>query len=49
MDVITAFLNGTLYEEIFMEIPNGFLHASDITKGYKNTKALFGLKQAPKA
>ena len=49
MDVITAFLNGTLLEDIYMEIPNGFPNAGDITKVCKINKALYGLKQAPKA
>ena len=49
MDVITAFLNGTLNEEIYMEIPDGFPFAGDATKVCKIKKALYGLKQAPKA
>ena len=31
MDVITAFLNGTITEELFMEIPDGFPKADDPT------------------
>lgn len=44
MDVKTAFLNGTLNEEIYMEIPEGI----NVTSGQvcKLNKALYGLKQA---
>lgn len=44
MDVKTAFLNGKLDEEIFMEVPKGV----DCNKNYvcKLNKALYGLKQA---
>jgi len=49
MDVKTAFLNGELEEEIFMECPEG-LH--DITEpGYacRLVKAIYGLRQSPRA
>jgi hypothetical protein len=49
MDVITAFLNGKLNEEVLMEIPEGFPGAGDQTKVCKFNRALYGLKQAPKA
>ena len=49
MDVITAFMNGTISEEILMEIPDGFLGVDDPTKICKINRALYGLKQAPKA
>ena len=49
LDVITAFLNGTLQEDIFMEVPDGFPSADDISKVCKVNKALYGLKQSPKA
>ena len=43
-----AFLNSTLHEEIFMEIPPGFPFAGNSSKVCKINKALYGLKQAPK-
>jgi hypothetical protein len=49
MDVVTAFLNGFLEEEIYMEIPDGFPGAGDPTKVCKINRALYGLKQAPKS
>jgi len=49
MDVITAFLNGTIQKEILMEILEGFLGAGDPTKICKINRALYSLKQAPKA
>jgi len=49
MDVVTAFLNDTLHEDIYMEIPEGFPSAGNIMKVCKINRALYGLKQAPKA
>eukprot|EP00253_Pinus_taeda_P026059 PITA_26059 len=49
MNVKSAFLNGELKEEVYMEQPEGF----DLTEGKdlvcKQKKALYGLKQAPRA
>ena len=48
MDVKTAFLNGDLEEEIYMEQPEGFSAPGQEKKVYKLVKSLYGLKQAPK-
>ena len=48
MDVITAFLNGDLDEEIYMDQPEEFVKHGQESKVCKLTKSLYGLKQAPK-
>ena len=48
MDVKTAFLNGDLEEEIYMEQPEGFIVPGQEKKVCKLVKSLYGLKQAPK-
>ena len=48
MNVKTAFLNGDLDEEIYMEQPEGFKVKGQEHKVYKLVKSLYGLKQAPK-
>ena len=49
MDVKCAFINGYLNEEVFVEQPKGFedLHFLDHVLRLK--KALYGLRQAPRA
>ena len=48
MDVVTAFLNGDLDEDVFMAVPEGL--SSDLTKSKvcKLRKSLYGLKQSPR-
>jgi hypothetical protein len=49
MDVKSAFLNGYLQEEVYVEQPKGFVEARFPNHVYKPKKALYGLKQAPRA
>jgi hypothetical protein len=48
MDVITAFLNPVLQEEVYMELPKG-ASASGRKLYCRLKKSLYGLKQAPRA
>ncbi|GAB2265737.1 hypothetical protein Dimus_037845 [Dionaea muscipula] len=48
MDVKTAFLNGDLEEEMYMEQPEGFIAPGHERKVCRLVKSLYGLKQAPK-
>ena len=48
MDVKTAFLNGELDEEIYMDQPEGFIADGQENKVCRLIKSLYGLKQAPK-
>jgi len=54
MDVVTAFLNPVLSEDVYMELPPGFEQldsdsdSDNIKRFIKLNKALYGLKQAPR-
>nr|GEY33922.1 hypothetical protein [Tanacetum cinerariifolium] len=49
MDVKTAFLHGSLKEDVYVCQPEGFIDADHPSHVYKLKKALYGLKQAPRA
>ncbi|GJX94635.1 putative ribonuclease H-like domain-containing protein [Tanacetum coccineum] len=49
MDVKSAFLNGTIEEEVYVHQPPGFVDPAHPNKVYKVIKALYGLHQAPRA
>ncbi|GJZ03078.1 putative ribonuclease H-like domain-containing protein [Tanacetum coccineum] len=49
MDVKSAFLYGTIKEEVYVTQPPGFKDPDHPDKVYKVVKALYGLHQAPKA
>ena len=49
MDVKSAFLNGVLKGEVYVEQPPSYEVASEENKVYRLKRSLYGLKQAPRA
>ncbi|CAL8157460.1 unnamed protein product [Prunus armeniaca] len=49
MDVKSAFLNGVLNEEVYLEQPHGYVKRGEEKKVFKLRKALYVLKQSPRA
>ncbi|GJX04943.1 putative ribonuclease H-like domain-containing protein [Tanacetum coccineum] len=49
IEAISAFLNGTIDEEVYVSQPPGFVDPDHSKKDYKVVKALYGLHQAPRA
>ncbi|GJW31394.1 retrovirus-related pol polyprotein from transposon TNT 1-94 [Tanacetum coccineum] len=49
MDVKTAFLHGSLKENVYVCQPEGFIDVDHPSHVYKLKKALYGLKQVPRA
>jgi hypothetical protein len=49
MDVKSAFLNGPIKEEVYVEQPSGFEDGEYPSHVYKLSKALYELKQGPRA
>nr|GEZ60100.1 retrovirus-related Pol polyprotein from transposon TNT 1-94 [Tanacetum cinerariifolium] len=49
MDVKTAFLHGSLKEDVYVCQPEGFINVDHPSHVFKLKKALYGLKQAPRA
>ena len=49
MNVKSAFLNGDLKEEVYVCQPPSYVIAREEGKVYRLDKALYGLRQAPRA
>lgn len=49
LDVKTTFLNGEIQEEVYVSHPEGFVKKGQEQLVYKLIKALYGLRQAPRA
>ncbi|MCO5553848.1 hypothetical protein L7F22_007374 [Adiantum nelumboides] len=48
-DIVTAFLNGDIFEEVYVTQPRDFFKKGHEDKVCKRHKALYGLKQSPRA
>lgn len=48
VDVATAFLNGTLEEEVYLKQPKGYEQPGDENKVCKLKRSIYGLKQSPR-
>ena len=48
MDVVTAFLNGKLDEELYMQQPDGYIKPGEEHLVCKLKKSIYGLKQSPR-
>ena len=48
MDVKTAFLNGSLHEEVYMKQPEGFVTEGEEHLVCKLKRSIYGLKQSPR-
>ncbi|MCO5610037.1 hypothetical protein L7F22_064272 [Adiantum nelumboides] len=48
-DIVIAFLNGDIFEEVYVTQPRGFVKKGQEDKVCKCHKALYGLKQSPRA
>jgi hypothetical protein len=49
MNIKSAFLNGLIKKEVYVEQPPGFEDSVYPSHDYKLSKALYGLRQAPRA
>ena len=49
MDVKSTFLNGDLKEDAYVQQPPGFAVVGEEEKVYRLHKALYGMRQAPRA
>ena len=48
LDVTTAFINGQLQEEVYMEQPDGFIAEGQEKLVCKLKRSIYGLKQSPR-